>query len=261
MREKLRLPSYILAFSLITTACDEEITKTKVENSPTLSPTTTVYHLPLQRPFYNQGPHPAVPESQDQTPSALDFASEKVISCEGNTNRPIKELENETVFSMATGTLLLVGDEDRQSETHSVVKIKNKDNTFFTYVHLDNIPPSLRPRLGQVVYSGEILGTLSCEIPNDGKSKTTGAHLHVIYSEIVEGKERTKSVIGESFSGYKVKENGSMVRENDMRVPNENRCGPSQAQTNPLCNGERNDLNPFQPEYFPGDSRYQPKNP
>lgn len=210
--------------------------------------------------FYNQAPHPAIPYTVDQTPSAIDFGPSKVVDCRQHPERPIEELSNSFVSSISAGTVTFVGGDERDSQTHSIVQVQNSDNTTFTYVHLDNIPQNIRERIGRKIASGETLGTFSCEVPNDTKSKTTGAHVHVIYGEIKNGQNYTKSIVGQTFSGYKVKEDGSMVRENEVRVANEYRCDSSGVKIFP-CNDQRNDLNPHQPEYFPGDSRYHPKSP
>lgn len=252
MKEKFRFSSYLLTLSLISSSCSAQVEKPITTDKPSNSPITDIYHLPFHEPwFYNQAPHPAVPETDDKTLSSVDFGPPQVVTCDEHLEQPIQELEDATVISMSSGTVIFVGDKDRQSQTHSIVKIQNNDKTAFTYVHLDNINPKLQA--GNKIFSGEILGTASCELPNDGKSKTTGAHVHVIYSEIKNGQEQTKSIIGQKFSGYLVKADGSMVREEETRIANAYRCDPPRVLTNPLCNNKRNDLNPAQPEIFPTD--------
>lgn len=196
--------------------------------TPIISPLNSNFELPFSGTWYfTKGPH-----SDDLSRGmryALHFAPPEIIPCPSG-----KPLEGRYVTAAALGKVTVVGNEkDPANKNHSIVEIQHPNGYTTGYMHLENI----KPRVGQEVKQGDILGNPSCEYPPGGKISVEHlqfylkrAGLPVRISEI-------------SLSGYKITEGdreglGNLSKPGEkIRTPDQRGC-----DNDKICGGIRNDL-------------------
>lgn len=196
--------------------------------TPNISPLNSSFELPFSGTWYfTKGPH-----SDDLSRGmryALYFAPPEIIPCPSG-----KPLEGRYVTAAALGKVTVVGNEkDPADKNHSIVEIQHPNGYTTGYMHLENI----KPRVGQEVKQGDILGNPSCEYPPGGKISVEHlqfylkrAGLPVRISEI-------------SLSGYKITE-GDREGLGNLSKPGEKTRTPDQrgCDNDQICGGIRNDL-------------------
>lgn len=230
MKERFRIPSYVLALSLASSACsDAQAIRKPIDYSG-----RSDFPKGLWR--YTSGPHDD--PGKDEVRYAIDIAPSQAINC---PLPPGKE-PNVRFSAIRGGEIILT------NQQTGMIRIKDKDGIIWEYLH---IRPDQVLKPGTKISFGVQMGTLDC-------INTTGIHAHVgTYLQGKDGKLIKAPINNRKIGDWTVHSgetpyNGTLTQEGwEIRTADARVCIPETRKPEPCGRDEkgriiRNDIpNPY----------------